>query len=131
MIIAVDFDGVLCEKKWPEIGRPNAKLMEHLAKLREEGHKVILWTNRTDVPFTDREGNVRFLLKEAVDFCRDNGLVFDYVNESDPEPIHKFGSDPRKIFANVYMDDNNATTAFMEKYHIPFNANTAEMEDIL
>ena len=26
-IIAVDFDGTLCENKWPEIGEPNTNLI--------------------------------------------------------------------------------------------------------
>ena len=31
-IIAVDFDGTLCENKWTEIGMPNEKLIEYLKK---------------------------------------------------------------------------------------------------
>lgn len=33
-IIAVDFDGTLCENKWPEIGIPNEELIEYLKKDR-------------------------------------------------------------------------------------------------
>lgn len=29
-IIAVDFDGTLCENKWPEIGEPNTELIGYL-----------------------------------------------------------------------------------------------------
>ena len=29
-IIAVDFDGTLCENKWPEIGEPNTELISYL-----------------------------------------------------------------------------------------------------
>lgn len=29
-IIAVDFDGTLCENKWPEIGEPNTNLIGYL-----------------------------------------------------------------------------------------------------
>lgn len=28
-IYAVDFDGTLCESKWPGIGAPNKKLIQH------------------------------------------------------------------------------------------------------
>ena len=31
-IIAVDFDGTLCENKWPEIGMPNEELIDYLKK---------------------------------------------------------------------------------------------------
>lgn len=33
-IIAVDFDGTLCENKWPEIGMPNEEVIEYLKKDR-------------------------------------------------------------------------------------------------
>ena len=45
-IIAVDFDGTLCENKWPEIGMPNEELIEYLKKRQTNGEKLILWTNR-------------------------------------------------------------------------------------
>ena len=47
-IIAVDFDGTLCENKWPEIGNPNLPLIEYLKKQQNLGNKVILWTCRTE-----------------------------------------------------------------------------------
>ena len=47
-IIAVDFDGTLCENKWPEIGMPNEELIEYLKKRQAAGEKLILWTNRVD-----------------------------------------------------------------------------------
>ena len=28
-IIAVDFDGTLCENKWPDIGKPNEKIISY------------------------------------------------------------------------------------------------------
>ena len=33
-IIAVDFDGTLCENNWPEIGRENRKMLKVLPRLR-------------------------------------------------------------------------------------------------
>ena len=45
-IIAVDFDGTLCENKWPEIGEPNNELIAYLKKRQEAGDKLILWTCR-------------------------------------------------------------------------------------
>lgn len=38
-IYAVDFDGTLCESKWPGIGAPNKKLIQHLIQRRTEGAK--------------------------------------------------------------------------------------------
>ena len=95
-IIAVDFDGTLCENDWPEIGRPNEELIEHLLERQKNGDKLILWTCRIDE-----------MLQEAVTWCKENGLIFDAVNENLPEIIKNFGSDTRKIFANEYIDDRN------------------------
>lgn len=95
-IIAVDFDGTLCENKWPEIGMPNEELIEYLKKRQTNGEKLILWTNRV--------GN---RLDEAVKWSAEKGLVFDAVNENLPEIVEAFGVDPRKIFANEYIDDRN------------------------
>ena len=49
--IAVDFDGTLCEFAFPKIGKQTKnqkELMQVLIKMRKEGHKLILWTNRGD-----------------------------------------------------------------------------------
>ena len=93
-IIAVDFDGTLCENKWPEIGKPNTKLIEYLKEQKAAGNKAILWTCRT--------GN---LLTDANWWCHAYGLWFDAVNENLPEVIEKMGGDSRKIFAHEYIDD--------------------------
>lgn len=75
-IYAVDFDGTLCESKWPGIGAPNKKLIQHLIQRRTEGAKVILWTCRVEEH-----------LKEAVDWCSKFGLEFDAVNDNLPENV--------------------------------------------
>lgn len=121
MIIAVDFDGVLCENRWPDIGAPNKRLINHLAKLKMDGHTIILWTCRTDEPFEDtKTGQTRFLLNEAVEFCSMHGLTFNHINEPDLDNVLTYGRNPRKIYAHVYIDDNNAGEEFMRMYKIPF-----------
>lgn len=95
-IIAVDFDGTLCENKWPEIGAANEELIEYLRDRQKNGDKLILWTCR-----------VEDMLRKAVEWCKEKELVFDAVNENLPEIIENFGSDTRKIFANEYIDDRN------------------------
>lgn len=97
-IIAVDFDGTLCENKYPEIGEPNMELIDFLMSCQLNGDKVILWTCRNEEQ-----------TKAAVDWCSERGLVFDAVNENLPEIITEFGGDTRKIFANVYIDDRNVS----------------------
>lgn len=94
MVIAVDFDGTLCKSAWPDIGEENKELLAYLKTQREQGARLILWTNR--------EGD---LLDEAVDWCRERGLVFDTVNENLPELIALYNNDCRKINADIYIDD--------------------------
>ena len=95
-ITAVDFDGTLCENKWPDIGDPNDELLYILINRKAAGEKVILWTCRTGK-----------CLEEAVAWCHDHLLDFDAVNESLPEVIDWMGGDSRKIYADEYIDDRN------------------------
>ena len=96
-IIAVDFDGTLCENDWPYIGKPNLALIEHLIVLKDVYNaKIILWTCRCGE-----------MLQYAIEWCKDRGLIFDAVNENLPGPIEKFGCDSRKIYADYYIDDKN------------------------
>ena len=44
---------------------------------------------------------------EAVEWCRKWELEFDAVNENLPEIIERYGSDGRKIYADVYIDDKS------------------------
>lgn len=103
-IIAVDFDGTLCENKWPEIGMPNLQLIEYLKMQRAIGAKIILWTCR--------EGRE---LAEALVWCMEHGLSFDTINKNLPHIIEKFGGDCRKIFANEYIDDKSS-----KRFELPY-----------
>ena len=93
-IVAVDFDGTLCEDKWPEIGDARESLIWHLRCRQARGDKIILWTCRTG----DK-------LREAVEWCSLYGLIFDAINENLPEVIEFCGGDSRKIYADEYIDD--------------------------
>lgn len=96
---AVDFDGVLCKSAYPTIGEPNINLIRYLIEEQKKGNKIILWTARTDTE-----------LQKAVDWCREQGLEFNHVNEGDPvvEKMYgKPGCPTRKIYADVYIDDRN------------------------
>lgn len=57
-------------------------------------------------------------MQEAVEWCREQGLEFDAVNDNIPELIEAYGgTNPRKITATVYIDD---CAADKEKYCLPF-----------
>ena len=113
LTIAVDFDGTLCEFAFPGIGeqrRSHKMLMSKLIQLRNEGHKLILWTNRGD--------NDEYpVLTEAVEWCRNKGLVFDAVNENLPNQNKLSGYSP-KVMADIYIDDKSlefSETGSMER----------------
>lgn len=95
MNIAIDFDGTIVEHKFPKIGAVLPKAFEVMQSLQDAGHKLILWTYRDGA-----------LLKEAVDFCKENGIQFYAVNNSMPlEAYDKYVS--RKIYADLFIDDRN------------------------
>lgn len=96
-IYAVDFDGTLCENKWPEIGDPHIRLIDFLKGEKKKGNKLILWTCR-----------VGEQLDNAIRWAEEQGLIFDAINDNLPESKTMFGGDPRKIFAHVYIDDRAA-----------------------
>lgn len=95
-IIAVDFDGTLCTECWPEIGAPNLRLIGELIYRRGMGDKLILWTCRAGEQ-----------LDNAVKWCKSFGLSFDAVNDNVPEIVEKYGSNSRKITADIYIDDKS------------------------
>lgn len=93
-IIAVDFDKTLSMVRYPEVGEPNTRLFKYLIEEQKKGAKIILNSCRT--------GDV---LKKAVIFCNDNGLIFDAINDNVDTMIETYGNNPRKISADMYIDD--------------------------
>ena len=98
MIVAVDFDGILCENTFPDIGKPNYEMVSFVRQLIDEGHEVILWTSRAG----DRLG-------EAVDWCGDRGLHFCAVNENAPSNLAQYLAEyptpSPKVYADLYLED--------------------------
>ena len=43
-VIAVDFDGCLCENAWPDIGEAKQDVIDALLLRQKSGAKIILWT---------------------------------------------------------------------------------------
>ena len=97
MIYAIDFDGTIVENKFPAIGAINPEAEQFIRQIKANGDKWILYTMR--------EGR---LLDEAIDFLCGKGLAPDAANDNLPELCEAFKNNPRKIFANVYIDDHNA-----------------------
>ena len=97
MVIAVDFDGTIVEHRYPSIGKELPFAIETLLKLKEDGHRLILWTVR--------EGE---LLDEAIAFCRERGLEFYAINRDYPEEEQERNNHfTRKLKADLWIDDRN------------------------
>ena len=93
-VIAIDFDGCLCENRFPSIGEPHWSVIHKVLDEQRAGAKLILWTCR--------EGGY---LDAAVKACEDWGIKFDAVNDSLDSWKERFGSNPRKVGATEYWDD--------------------------
>lgn len=117
-IIAVDFDGTLCEDNYPAIGKPNNDVITRLKEEQERGSKIILWTCRT--------GNI---LNAALEWCKNRGIRFDAINENISEMIERFGNNPRKIGADEYWDDR-AVHVLSEEPHDEYQRVVEELYDI-
>lgn len=89
MIIAVDYDGTL-EKG----GKPDLVLIEYLKSQQRKGNSVILWTCR--------EGK---RLSDALKMLSNNGFSPNLVNRNHPSAVRRLGHDPRKVYADMYIDD--------------------------
>lgn len=96
MLIAVDFDGTIVEHRYPDIGPEIPFAIDTLKRLREERHRLILWTVR--------KGR---LLDEAVRFCRERGLEFYAVNSNYPEENSRCEGYSRKLGVDLFIDDRN------------------------
>lgn len=92
MIIAVDYDGTL---QMPD-GTVNMALISRLTASQRRGDLVILWTCR--------EGR---RLEEALQTLARHGWRPNMVNANAPQTIRMLGYDPRKILADIYIDDKS------------------------
>lgn len=100
MIYAIDFDGTLCHSIFPQIGEPMQPMIDRVKELKQVGHTLILWTCRVGEE-----------LAQAVEWCQEQGLQFDYINENASDTLAQYGTDPRKISADHYIDDKSILIA--------------------
>lgn len=100
MIFAVDFDGTLCENKFPAIGKEIKRNTDFLRKYVQNSphNEWILWTMR--------EGD---RLKEALEWLESIGLKPDAVNDNLDRLKAEWQNNPRKVYADFYLDDHNFT----------------------
>lgn len=96
LIVAVDFDGILCTDEFPDIGKVNYNMVSFVRQMQDAGIETILWTSRVEEKLT-----------AAIEWCEDYGLHFSAVNANAPSNLEQFKTDPRKVFAHIYIDDRS------------------------
>ncbi len=97
MILALDFDGTICEHDYPNIGAERELAIYVIKCLLQHGHEVIIWTCRT--------GNREM---EAKDWLNQRGVFPTTINKNTVNNLCMFhGVDNRKVFANMYVDDKS------------------------
>lgn len=90
MIIAIDFDGVCVSNEFPKIGR-DIGAVPVLLEFLENGHKLILLTNRYGQS-----------LKDAENWFMAYGISLYGINHN---PVQwRFSKSP-KVYADLYIDD--------------------------
>jgi hypothetical protein len=96
--IAIDFDGTIVEHRFPKIGDPVPGAFAWMRQFQEAGARLVLWTMRSDCEQIGGD-----LLKEAVDFCREQGVEFYGIN-TQPEQL-EWTTSP-KAHCQIFIDDH-------------------------
>lgn len=98
MIYGIDFDGTIVEENFPQIGKPIQPTIDFIREVQASAeNQWILITMREEK-----------YLEEALAWLKEHRLYPDAVNDNLPERVAKWGNNPRKIYADVYIDDHNS-----------------------
>lgn len=106
MNICIDFDGTCVTHEFPKVGK-DIGAVPILKKLVEKGHKLILFTMRSDIddPKSDNPdihpvGGT--YLTDAVNWFKENGIELYGINTN---PEQKGWTTSPKAYADLYIDD--------------------------
>lgn len=99
--ILVDFDGTVVTHEFPSVGK-DIGAVPILKKLVANGHKLILFTMRSERPFINFNGSVRYVLDEAVEWFVKNDIPLYGINTN---PEQKDWTSSPKAFGQLIIDD--------------------------
>ena len=91
-IIAVDFDGCIVEHRFPRIGPEVPGARRVIRRLMKEGHRVILWTCRSNYDLIAAIEYVRRTMKLELHGWNSNRLRDEFPGSP-------------KLYADFYIDD--------------------------
>jgi hypothetical protein len=107
MDICIDFDGTCVTHEFPKVGK-DIGAVPTLKKLVEAGHKLILFTMRSNRPAPKDTGDPTIMdvtglfLDDAVNWFNENEIPLYGINEN---PTQKNWTSSPKAYAQLYIDD--------------------------
>lgn len=106
MDICIDFDGTCVTHEFPEIGK-DIGAVPVLKELVEAGHKLILFTMRSDRNVKKKKNGETIIVEEnfltdAVNWFKKNGIELYGVQKN---PRQRFWTNSPKAYGHLYIDD--------------------------
>lgn len=105
--IIVDFDGVICKQRFPDVGEPTEGVREALNTLRKAGYRIVIHSCRTAYQFKNLLMDDQF--ERIRDYMKYYKLPFD----------------------DVWAPDKPVGVAYIDDRGINFNNNWNEITDNL
>ena len=111
--IAADFDGCLCEHRFPECGAPITDVVALLRQLEEEGWLIVIHSCRANSDWVGKgasEQEARKKVDDMVEFLLENDVPFHSIwgitmtSYADPFAWEYSGISGKPV-ADVYLDD--------------------------
>lgn len=94
--VAVDFDKTLCDSYYPYLGDEIEPICNFIRSIQDLDVILILDTCRTNFHLTD-----------ALTWCKEHHIYFNYINTNDPKRIETYSVDSRKISCDIRIDDTS------------------------
>lgn len=106
MDICIDFDGTCVTHDYPDIGK-DIGAVAVLRELVDKGHKLILFTMRSDRKVKKKVDGEQVtveekVLSEAINWFAENGIELYGVQKN---PRQRFWTSSPKAYGHLYIDD--------------------------
>jgi hypothetical protein len=96
MVFCIDFDGTVVSSAWPDIGDPLPYAIECINAIQDAGGLVVISSCRCG----QQE-------KDMIDWLHNHNVYPNAINDNLPSMIDMYDSNPKKISADVYIDDKS------------------------
>lgn len=92
-VLAVDFDGTLCNSNYPNLGDEIKPVCDFIRSISDLDCNIVLYTCRHNKA-----------LDAAIEWCFEHKIYFDYVNENADDRILYYGN-CEKLSYDLLIDD--------------------------